>query len=88
MSASKVRKTLESIGAVSAENVVQFSTRTRDLEVAVFRDTQSGVIFIDDYYTGNDEYETGQHQADSSNFNLEDLRDTERRVSSFHPFYF
>jgi len=88
VSASKVRKTLESIGAVSAENVVQFSARTRDREVPVYRDTQSGVIFIDEYYTGNDEYETGQHQADSSNFNLEDFRDTERRVSSFHPFYF
>ena len=46
-SSSKVRETLESIGAVSAENVVQFSAWTRDREVPVFRDAHSVAIFID-----------------------------------------
>ena len=43
----KVRKTLESIGAVTAENVVKFSGWTREREVPVFRDAHSVAIFID-----------------------------------------
>ena len=88
MAISKVRETLESISAISPANVVKFAPRTRDSEVPVFRDSETGVIFIDDYYIGDDQYKTGDNQADSSMFNLEDLRDTERRVSSFRPFYF
>jgi SAM-dependent methyltransferase len=88
MSVSKVRTTLESIGAISPANVVEFAPRTRDREVPVFVDSETGVIFIDDYYIGDEEYNFGDNQGDSSMFNLEDLLDTERRVSSFRPFYF
>lgn len=87
MPASKVRETLEKIGAITPGNVVQFSSHTRDREVPVFRDAQSGVIFIDDYYVGDDEYLTGEYRGDSSVPNLEDLLDTERRVDSFRQFY-
>ena len=47
MSASKVRKTLECMGDVTAENVVKFSGWTREREVPVFRDAHSVAIFID-----------------------------------------
>jgi len=87
MTISKVRETLESIGAISPANVVQFSPRTRDREIPVFRDTVSGVIFIDDHYVGDDEYQKGEYRGEEVP-NLEDLLDTERRVSSFRPFYF
>jgi len=60
MSISKVRETLEGIGAISQENIIQVASRTRDREVPVFKDSQTGVIFIDDYYVGDAEYETGE----------------------------
>ena len=88
MPVSKVRETLEKIGAISSADVSQIAPRTRDREVPVFRDSKTGVIFIDDYYVGDAEYEIGDNQGDSLMFNLEDLLDTERRVSSFRPFYF
>ena len=88
MPVSKVRETLEKIGAISSAYVSQIAPRTRDREVPVFRDSKTGVIFIDDYYVGDAEYEIGDNQGDSLMFNLEDLLDTERRVSSFRPFYF
>jgi len=87
MPVSKVRETLESIGAIAPSNVVRFASRTRDREVPVFRDSQSGVIFIDDHYVGDDEYLTGEYRGDSSMPNLEDLLNTERRVDSFRQFY-
>jgi len=87
MPESKVRETLESIGAITPTNVVEFASRTRDRELPVLRDTQSGVIFIEDYYAGDDEYLIGEYRDDSSTSNLEDLLDTERRVDSFRQFY-
>jgi SAM-dependent methyltransferase len=87
MSVSNVRETLESIGAIASANIVQFASRTRDREIPVFRDTLSGVIFIDNYYVGDDEYLTGQYRGDSLAPNFEDLLDTERRMKSFRQFY-
>ena len=87
MPVSNVRETLESIGAIASANIVQFASRTRDREIPVFRDTLSGVIFIDNYYVGDDEYLTGQYRGDSLAPNFEDLLDTERRVKSFRQFY-
>ena len=86
MTISKVRETLENIGAISSTSVVQFSPRTRDREIPVFRDTKSGVIFIDDHYVGDDEYQKGEYRGTEVP-NLEDFLDTERRVNSFRPFY-
>jgi SAM-dependent methyltransferase len=87
MPVSNVRETLESIGAIASANIVQFASRTRDREIPVFRDTLSGVIFIDNYYVGDDEYLTGQYRGDSLAPNFEDLLDTERRMKSFRQFY-
>lgn len=87
MPVSNVRETLESIGAIVSANIVQFASRTRDREIPVFRDTVSGVIFIDNYYVGDDEYLTGQYRGDSLAPNFEDLLDTERRMKSFRQFY-
>jgi len=84
---SKVKQTLETIGAIVPANLYQLAPRTRDREVPVFKDSQTGVIFIDDYYAGTDDYTTGEY-PDHPTPNLEDLLDTERRVSSFRPFYF
>jgi SAM-dependent methyltransferase len=87
MPASRIRETLESIGAISRANVSQFASHTRDREVPVFRDSKSGVIFIDDYYVGDNEYQTGEYRGDPSMPGLEDLLDTERRVDSFRQFH-
>jgi len=86
MSVSKVRETLERIGAITPTNIVQIASRTRDREVPVFKDSQTGVIFIDDYYVGDDEYQTGEYRGETSVPNFEDLSDTERRANSFKQF--
>ncbi len=87
MSVSKVRETLERIGAIAPANVTQIASRTKDREVPVFKDSKTGVIFIDDYYVGDDEYQTGGYRGDASVPNFEDFNDTERRANSFQQFY-
>ena len=87
MAHSKVRETLENIGAISSASVYQFASRTRDREIPVFRDSITGVIFIDEFYVGDDEYASGAYRSTSSVPDFEDLADTRRRVSAMKPFY-
>lgn len=81
--ASQIRSTLESIGAVDPQRVRILSTTTRDRDVPVWIDDGSGVIFIDDFYVGPDEYESGSYRGTSVGQNYEDWTDTRRRVESF-----
>jgi 2-polyprenyl-3-methyl-5-hydroxy-6-metoxy-1,4-benzoquinol methylase len=80
-----IRSTLLEIGAIVDSRVQRFAERTRDRDVPVWHDPVTGVIFIDDFYVGNAEYESGQYRESSKS--LEDLSDTERRVSHFRPLY-
>lgn len=86
MTESRIRETLVSIGAISQDRVVPFAARTRDNETAVFRDTKSGVIFIDDFYVGEAEYEAGDYRGVDAP-SLEDRSDTGRRVQAFSHLY-
>jgi SAM-dependent methyltransferase len=78
MNSSQIKKTLLSIEAISSKNIEVFSTRTRDAAIPVFRDVVSEVIFIDDYYVGDQEYINGVARKESQP--LEDLLDTQRRI--------
>ena len=51
---NKIFETLKNLDLSSEESREIFSKKTRDLNnVNVWKDKKSGVIFIDDYYTGD-----------------------------------
>lgn len=82
MNLSGIGSTLYEIGAITPNSVEVFAERTRDREVTVYRDPLSGVIFIDDYYVGEGEYESGVYRGDDP-VTLVDIADRDRR---FHDF--
>lgn len=81
---ANIRDTLLQIGAIDRTNLVEYSSRTRDRDVPVSRDSVSGVIFIDEFYVGEKEYEAGEYRPDDG-INFEDSIDTERRFQQFQP---
>jgi len=90
---SKIRDTLLRIGAIKEENIEIFSEKTRDMHnILVYRDNKSQVIFIDEYYVGDAEYESGAYRNQSeplmpnTNADLEDALDTERRSKKYKQF--
>lgn len=85
---SRVRDTLSGIGAIDAGRLLLLSDRTRDREVPVWMDPVTGVIFVDDFYVGDHEYESGQYRGDPSVLDYQDLVDTRRRIADFEKFYY
>lgn len=88
MTKSSVRATLQRIGAIDTERVEQFAQRTRDRDVPVWFDPITGVIFIDDYYVGDDEYASGSYRNEAEAPDYEDWSDTKRRIDQFRSLYF
>jgi SAM-dependent methyltransferase len=86
MATSRIRETLVEIGAIDTESVAAFAPRARDRDVTVFRDESSGVIFIDDFYVGDDEYESGEYRGEDEP-SFEDRMDSDRRIVAFRPVY-
>ena len=79
MAKSTIRTTLTQIGAINPERVQLLSTRTRDREVPVHIDPATGVIFIDDFFVGDEEYRSGTYRGDEGRLDYEDLVDSQRR---------
>lgn len=88
MPRSNVRATLEQIGAIQSSRVIQFAGKTRDRDVLVYRDPITEVIFIDDFYVGDSEYESGTYRGWRGERTYEDAIDTERRVAQFQSLCF
>ena len=64
---TSILKTLENLKLTSDETRKIFSNRTRDIDnLRVWRDEVSGVVFIDEYYTGDESYITGAYRDDKS----------------------
>jgi len=82
-----IRSTLIEIGAIDDRRVERFAERTRDRDIPVWHDPNTGVIFIVGFYVGDAEYESGQYGEASSFESYEDPNDTARRVSHFRPLY-
>ena len=62
---TSIFQTLEKLGLTSKQSRVLFNERTRDEEnLKVWRDSNSGVIYIDDFYTGNETYIDGFYRDD------------------------
>ncbi|MET1415042.1 class I SAM-dependent methyltransferase [Roseibium sp. HPY-6] len=85
-------RTLKQLGVASEETREVFATSTRDRAgLTVYRDSQSGVVYIGDYYVGDDTYQEGVYRretlqrAGSRDFEL--CEDTRRRVGAYSQFY-
>ena len=82
-----IRSTLIEIGAIDDRRVERFAERTRDRDIPVWHDPNTGVIFIDGFYVGDGEYESGKYPGAPSAESYEDSADTQRRVTHFRPLY-
>ena len=75
-------KLLESINLASEETKDTFSKSTRDAEsLNVFRDSKSEIIYIDDFFVGNEVYNSGSYRLEqsASSADYEDINDCKRR---------
>ena len=87
--------TLNYLNLSSIETRKLFNSRTRDVDdLKVWKDEVSGVIYIDDYYTGDDTYVDGSYigrqveseiiQAEKQDY--ERIMDAQRRLGSYLKF--
>ena len=82
---------LQKLGLSSEETREVYNSGTRDRpEIEVYRDSKSGVIFIDGHYVGEQEYADGGYRDAAyytSRGDYERLRDCERREAAYRQFY-
>ncbi len=90
---TKIFDTLASLGLTSIETREVFSHKTRDInELTVWKDKISGVIYIDEFYTGEKTYIEGQYRNDEpvkigfGKVDYEQHMDTQRRYASHLKF--
>lgn len=84
---ASIFQTLKDLGVASETHQEVFATRTRDREdVTVYRDRQSGVIYIDGFYGGDDVYTDGNYRQTNEAIigkrDYEVLTDASRRVAA------
>lgn len=87
-----IYETLNRLNLTSYETREIFSVGTRDnKEITVWHDKLSGVIYIDNFFVGDNEYVNGSYRSQAAaselSGSLEDYRDTARRVKSYRQFY-
>ena len=87
--ASSIFGTLKKIGVTSETTKSLYNARTRDVEgLQVYKDTKSGVVFIDDYYTGDETYADGVYrdvksvELNTGKPDFERTNDAQRRFQS------
>ncbi len=87
----KIFETLESVGLTSEQTVEIFSESTRDVKnLKVLKDKISGVIYIDNYFVGNNVYFKGEYRKEestASTASYEDTLDCKRRSVDFLSYY-
>ena len=82
-----INKILEDLNLTSSKTKELFSSSTRDIEdLNVFRDSQSGVIFIDDYYVGDKIYEGGEYRENTSESNHSTPNDPQVEIDALRRF--
>lgn len=86
---TSIFQTLEKLGLTSKQSRVLFNERTRDEEnLKVWKDSNSGIIYIDDFYTGDETYIDGSYRDDkaaelhSGKPDFERSSDAQRRFKS------
>lgn len=88
---ASIFETLSNLGVACKEQQEVFSDRTRDrADVPVFRDKQSGVIYIDGFYGGDEVYEDGAYRQTNLKItgarDYEIVRDAERRSKAYQQY--
>jgi 2-polyprenyl-3-methyl-5-hydroxy-6-metoxy-1,4-benzoquinol methylase len=88
---TSIFQTLSAIGVADESSREVFATRTRDRDdLIVYKDRLSGVIYIDDFYGGDEVYEEGNYRtanlAASGSRDYEVVRDAERRSAAYRPY--
>lgn len=88
-----IYKLLSDLRLIKESSEELYSHGTRDREnIKVFRDSDSGVIYIKDFYIGDEEYERGdyrygnEHNLSNSSANFEAMEDLERRLNAYRRF--
>ncbi|CAA6605000.1 Methyltransferase type 11 [Rhodospirillaceae bacterium LM-1] len=91
--AKSILTQLEALGLVRQDTIELLSPRTRDkADLPVYRDRLSRVIFIDNFYVGQEVYNSGAYRAAPPSSvrqvppELADLVDTDRRVEKYRHF--
>lgn len=80
---NSIFKTLNSLGLTSLETRMLFNERTRDVEgLKVWKDKNSGVIYIDDFYVGDKSYQNETYQKPE----YDEQIDLNRRIKKFAKF--
>ena len=80
-----IQETLETLGLASEQTTTHFHKGTRDNpNIDVYRDKNSGVIYINDFYVGEEEYESGEYRNDSAALadKKSQYKDYERRMTA------
>lgn len=85
---SHIRETLELIGAIDSSRLELLSDRTRDRIIPVYRDPETEVVFIDDFFVGLQEYRDGSFRPSNETPSYEDELDTRRRVDSLRQYFY
>lgn len=92
-SVPSIKELLINIGAISDINIELFSKKTRDIHnLPVYRDSVSKVIFINDFFVGDDVYSLGQYRNDVKSElkiagrDYEDSCDSTRRFETYKQF--
>ncbi|MCK7614285.1 class I SAM-dependent methyltransferase [Roseibium sediminicola] len=88
---TSIFETLSGIGVAAEDSREVYATATRDRDdVTVYRDSRSGVIYIDGFYGGDAVYEDGNYRdinlAKTGSRDFEITRDAERRAAAYMPF--
>ena len=93
---TSIQDTLKTLGLASETTTTLFRKGTRDNpSVDVYRDRNSGVIYINNFYVGEEEYQSGAYRNDSSSpsektpqlWDYERTEDCTRRTDSLRQFY-
>ena len=64
---TEIFQTLERLGLTSKKTRILFNDRTKDMEnLKVWKDSNSGVIYVDNFYTGDETYIEGYYREDEA----------------------
>jgi len=85
-------ETLELLGIAGPDTREEYAAETRDVKpLRVCRDSASGVIYIDGYYTGDETYKKGDYRQEtvrrSGEPSYEQHADATRRANAFRRYY-
>ena len=86
------RDMLKGLGLINESTIQKFATGTRDREdLSVMRDSSSGIIFIDDFVTDQETYQTGEYRTiGASVYGKRDYEisvDVRRRARDYEQFF-